>query len=244
MGTDSRSTAAAQLAVPAEDSRRYSVLDLIILISVCAICLTLVLQYLLVGSIVCFLGSVVLTCFVYPRWRAPDVAAQKAAFDAIWGIVMPLVCLAPLIFDPATGVASAKPELQQEALLTAAKNPLSWFFGLEMLVLTAWSLTHHQSAHLAAAFFGALLPGFGVAGAIGLFFFPLSVITTLFWGLGVLGFTPLFTAFVYGRAMVEAVTHSQHVRNDTLTCVCELGGFTTVVGLSVLLGRLMALMMP
>jgi hypothetical protein len=63
---------------------------------------------------------------------------------------------------------------------------------------------------------------------------------------GLLGFTPVFTAFVFGRATIDAVEISEprHSDGEWQTVFYGLGAFLVVVVSAVLLGQLMTALFP
>jgi hypothetical protein len=117
--------------------------------------------------------------------------AGQIAFDVVFGIVLPLVCL---YFDPIVFRASfGRPLLGSYAIVGAVA------IGLGLLSLSAWAVIRRPPA-----FFAGLLAGGAIfAALLGLVLLPMSLIG-LTAGIGVLGFTPLATAFVFTRNAVRA----------------------------------------
>jgi hypothetical protein len=118
-------------------------------------------------------------------------------FDAIFGIILPLICLAadPVLFeDPLVMVA--------DGLLPRAWRPA-------VLGLVAWSiagLVLHLAIRRPGAWRILLLPGhlMGVMTSIVIaaVLFPMAVIGTMMI-IGLLGFVPILTAIVYARAFAD-----------------------------------------
>ena len=121
---------------------------------------------------------------------APTPAQRK--FDVMFGIIMPLVCF---VFDPVVfkgGVIDDMGLYQQYQLYAYTIS------ALEMVALCAWLLPAGRAASRPAVLTGMLF-----AGALFSFGVGLSILPYSFFGLlvivGVLGFVPFLTAFVYLR---------------------------------------------
>lgn len=108
--------------------------------------------------------------------------------DLVLGIVLPLICLVadPFVF---------KGELMGNAGLFGSAAIFAYTaVALSMAGLIVWMIFHPKSGFLA----GVLLAGKIFSLMVGLVLFPFSLIGLLAV-IGVLGFTPLGTAFVYHR---------------------------------------------
>jgi hypothetical protein len=125
-------------------------------------------------------------------WRsqfddAPTSAQRK--FDIAFGVVIPALCL---VFDPIIfkgGIWSEGGVYQQYQFYAYAVSVF------EVVALCAWPLT---AGRLAAALAGVMLAGAAFSFLVGLAIVPYSLIGLLFL-IGVLGFVPFLTAFVYLR---------------------------------------------
>lgn len=159
-------------------------------------------------------------------WRrqfGPVVTNAQDAFDVTFGIVLPILCF---VFDPIIlkGSTLGPPVLGEYQLLVYLVS------SIEMGLFLAWrTFTPHLrtfSAPLAGAFFAAGL----FSAVIGLAILPVSLIGLIFV-IGVLGFIPFLTAFVYFRhgvrAMKGQVMNSVH---ESRFLTAALGGLL-VIGL-------------
>jgi hypothetical protein len=133
--------------------------------------------------------------YVKGFWRrqydgAPTRAQRR--FDVTFGIVMPVVCLVcdPFVFRG--GVIHDRGLYQQYQLYAYAIS------ALEMVALCAWLFPAGRAGRRPAALAGMLF-----AGALFSFWVGFSILPYSFFGLvviiGVLGFVPFLTAFVYLR---------------------------------------------
>src|SRR5687768_12115342 len=120
--------------------------------------------------------------------RVSGGTTRQRVFDAVAGIALPLVCL---ITDP--GVFAGWPY-----------RPVAYtFIGTEIVVLAAWLVLERRLQTSALFFAGPLVAGGGFAFALGVALLPLSVFGLLLL-IGILGFTPFFTAFSFARGGLRA----------------------------------------
>jgi hypothetical protein len=131
-----------------------------------------------------------------PFWRrqfAEGVTPAQRRFDVIFGFVMPALCF---FFDPIVFRDGFGGEL---GLLSPWKFYAYTISALEMVALAAWLLRARGRGRPPAALGGVLLAGGLFSLAVGVLILPFSLIGLLFFLVGALGFTPLFTAVVYLR---------------------------------------------
>ncbi len=151
-----------------------------------------------------FITALAVTNELYPKWRLKQ--DQETMFDFIWGIVMPIVCL---VFDPFVFkldqefFVSAERAIFAPALSTAHfagySAPAYAFILSQWLCLATVLLIGRPPPRLAAFVSGVLASGFLFAGVLGILLFVPSVLGLFALGIGILGFTPLFTARAYYR---------------------------------------------
>ena len=131
-------------------------------------------------------------------WRRQFAAAPTRAqrkFDVTFGIVMPVVCF---VIDPfffrggfaEYGFGAFYAEHQFYAYTISA---------MEMVALCAWLLAAGRAGRRPAALAGMLMAGAVFAFVVGMAILPYSVIGLFFLLVGLLGFVPFLTAFVYLR---------------------------------------------
>jgi hypothetical protein len=146
-------------------------------------------------------------------WRrqfAPKPSAEQIFFDLAFGIALPVLCLAfdPIVFRASTG----GPLLGRQAVAAGVA------IGLGMLSLSTWLLIRWPPA----LFAGLLVGGATFAALLGLVLLPFSLIG-LFILIGVLGFSPFLTAFVFWRNAVRAYrracAHGAEARSLALAAV-------------------------
>ena len=129
-------------------------------------------------------------------WRrqvAPRPTPGQKAFDLAFGIALPVICLLldPIVFQSSLPVG--EPLLGRHAI--AARVAM----GLAFLSLSVWMLIGWPRA-----FMGGLLAGSAIfATLLGLVLLPFSIMG-LFFVVGILGFSPFLTAFVFWRNAVRA----------------------------------------
>jgi hypothetical protein len=128
-------------------------------------------------------------------WRRQFVGnatTAQVSFDVVFGITLPIVCL---VFDPIVFHSSATGVMHDDY---KAASLLTIFIGIGAISL--WLATGRFSAVLSGIL--ALCGCF--AALLGFVLLPLSILGTLFAGIGLLGFTPFLTAFVFARNAVRA----------------------------------------
>lgn len=128
-------------------------------------------------------------------WRrqfddAPTTAQRR--FDVTFGIVMPILCLAcdPIVFSSGFDYESALyPQWRLYAYTVSA---------LEIVALCAWLCGAGRASRRPAALSGMMLAGALFSFAVGFSILPYSVFGLLII-IGIFGFVPFLTAFVYLR---------------------------------------------
>jgi hypothetical protein len=133
---------------------------------------------------------------------------RQRVFDGVAGIALPLVCL---ITDP--GVFADWPY----------RAVVYTFIGTELVVLAAWLALQRRLQTSALFFAGPLVAGGGFAFALGVALLPLSVFGLLLL-IGILGFTPFFTAFTYARSGLRALRRGRVGRAGTTVAGIVLAG--------------------
>jgi hypothetical protein len=120
---------------------------------------------------------------------------RQKIWDWAFGVVMPLICFYcdPFVFRGWTN----------ESPLRAYQIPVYVIAFVSIMAMAAWLLWGEKlgPGRLAAAW--VMLAGAIMAGLIGLVLFPFSMLGLLFI-IGILGFTPIFTAMIYWRNAVRA----------------------------------------
>ncbi len=122
-------------------------------------------------------------------------------FDATFGVVAPLLCL---IFDPIVFHGGfIGPPLYGQFRIYAYVT-----IFIEITALLVW-LVGGRTPQRARVLGGVLLAGALFSLVVGLALLPYSLIGLLFAGLGLLGFMPFLTAFLYLRNGRRALKYAQ-----------------------------------
>jgi hypothetical protein len=124
----------------------------------------------------------------WKRQFAPEITGGQVAFDVVAGILLPLLCLAldPIVF-------------RSVGVLEPYAGPAYGTMGLSFLSLAIWLIVRRAGFVMG----GALAAGAGFALVVGIILLPYSVFGMLAL-IGVLGFSPFLTSFVYLRNSVRA----------------------------------------
>lgn len=121
--------------------------------------------------------------------------AKQTIFDWAFGVLLPVACI---FFDPIVFEGNG-----DRALLGTYK-PFAYLFTFaSMMGLMAWLLWSDRLKGVSAAVAGLLFAGGTVALVLGMILFPFSAIGLIVL-IGALGFTPLFTAYVFFRNAVRS----------------------------------------
>ncbi len=136
--------------------------------------------------------------FWQQQFSSKVTPAQKA-FDIFMGIFMPIICI---VFDPLFFIQS----------LFSSQVFVYSFIGLEIATLALWLLLGAYLARWAAFIAGILFSGALFAVIIGILLLPLTIIGLII-AIGILGFTPFLTCFVFLRNSVRALQHAKKTIN-------------------------------
>lgn len=131
---------------------------------------------------------------VWGQFRA-SLTPGHPIFDIVFGIVMPLVCF---YFDPGIIRGNFSTPLRHVSIF------IYGFSGLAIFTLALWLAMGHRMQSLSAAFGVVLFAGAICSFSIGVVILPVTLIG-LFFVIGVLGFVPFVTGFVYLRNGLKAI---------------------------------------
>ncbi|SRR6185295_6173279 len=126
--------------------------------------------------------------------RATHTAGQLA-FDVVFGILMPLFCF---YSDPGIIRGTGSTMLGEFSIF------IYGFSGIAILTLSTWVVFGHRLRSSTPIFGGVFLAGATVSLAIAVMILPLTLIGLVFL-IGVLGFVPFITGFVYLRNGLRAI---------------------------------------
>ena len=125
-------------------------------------------------------------------------------FDVTFGVLMPIICfyLDPSVIGGRTSRIIRMPLTNYSFL---GWDVLVYTLSiLAILSLSLWLTIGHRAKSSGGVFGGILLTGAAASFVIGLVILPLTLIGLLFI-IGILGFVPFITAFVYLRNGVKAI---------------------------------------
>lgn len=138
-------------------------------------------------------------------WRrqfGKAVTRQQRRMDWFFGVFMPLACF---YFDPIVFRSGYWIDLdsQSNELLGEYRAMAYILCFVSIMTLTAFLLWGERLKWISAPVAGVLFASALAALAIGVVIFPFSLLGLIFF-IGILGFTPLFTAVIYARNAVRA----------------------------------------
>jgi hypothetical protein len=137
------------------------------------------------------------------RQFAPVATRGQKKFDALFGIVLPALCL---FFDPIVFrggmMGTGGPVLGQYRLFAYG------VIAIEIGVLALWLLAGERLKDWGGMLGGAMLAGALFSLAVGMLILPYTIIGLIIL-VGVFGFIPFFTTFVYLRNAARALATSE-----------------------------------
>lgn len=189
---------------------QFGVGSLLLFMTAAAVALAAVRAWGWVTSVPIFVAAVAGTFWIYPWIKPGQIAAQKRFFDAVWGLLMPIVCLAldPLLFkSDQTDLMNGSPWLDHSSgfgQLNAAALVGYPLFAIQITLLALWLLAATRLRRWASFFAGVFAVGMCAAGALSIILSPVAFIGCFLYGVGLPGFTPIFTTFSYARRCEQA----------------------------------------
>lgn len=124
--------------------------------------------------------------------------ARQQRFDWSFGVILPTICVAadPIVFNSFAGV--------EDALLGRYSIFAYILSSVSIMSMAAWLLWGHRLGDLRPYIGGLFLAGSVISLIVGVILLPFSLIG-MFMLIGFLGFTPLFSSFVYLRNGLRAI---------------------------------------
>lgn len=160
----------------------------------------------------------------WPRQFQPETTVPQTVADLLFGVILPLLCF---IFDPVVfrgNFVLGRPilgEVRFLAYMTAF---------IEIATLLVWLLRRECLGAHAVAVSGFLYAGALVSLLIGICILPLTLIGIAFFGIGLLGFIPFVTAFIFLRNARRAFNLCARQRVGPRRLAAFLMGVTFVIG--------------
>lgn len=134
---------------------------------------------------------------LWQQIRSPAPSRPQRVFDFIFGVAAPILCL---IFDP--GFFRSQPDTNFGCtfiIFNAVTVLVYPAVGVGSLALTGWLIASHRFQRMRPALAGLFLAGWLFAAALGIALLPFTVLGTFYYGLGLLGLIPFFTASAFWR---------------------------------------------
>jgi hypothetical protein len=127
----------------------------------------------------------------FRRQFQPEATLRQLIFDVSVGMILPVLCL---VFDPVVfrGGLIGRPFLDGCQLFAYG------LIGIEIVALGVWLAAGTRAGEWCGVLGGVMFSGAFFSAVIGLLLLPLSIIGLMF-GVGLIGFTPFVTAFIYWR---------------------------------------------
>src|ERR1041385_5330569 len=132
-----------------------------------------------------------------------EVSTEKQDFfDVLFGIILPVICLVvdPIVFQG--GFFGERPWLGRFQLFAYL------FCGLQIGIFLCWRTLARHLAPAAGVIGGVLMAGALFSFVLGVLILPLTLIGLIIL-IGIVGFTPFLTSFVYLRTGIRALRCQQ-----------------------------------
>ena len=197
---------AAKEAAAREPPAKYSLREMMLLITMLAVVLGLVRAFGLWGGLATWLGAMAWTTLIYPVWHPKQERRQATMFDWIWGLLLPLVCLGcdPMVFRDTNLAVAGDLMVHDFQFGFRRETSAAYCFILwQMLFLFVWLVGRGNLARFAGFFLGSFIAAVIFTALLGALLLVPAIIGTLFAGIGLMGFTPLFTCYVFARRIRE-----------------------------------------
>jgi hypothetical protein len=127
-------------------------------------------------------------------------------YDIIFGIVAPIFCF---WFDPIVFQHWFLPNEGGQGILARYKLLVYLFSAIAICTLGLWLRFGSRSKKQSGIIAGVFLTGALFTSVLSLVLAPLSLAGVFFYGIGLLGFIPFFTSFVYWRNGIRALRQAK-----------------------------------
>lgn len=133
----------------------------------------------------------------WQRQFLPQTTAKQTRFDWVFGVILPIICFAfdPIVFRDGDALGMWLGKFQVFAYVLSIASIMS---------MAAWLLWRERLGWAIPFLAGLFAAGSVVSLIVGIALLPLSLLGLIIL-IGVLGFTPFFTAFVYLRNSYRAL---------------------------------------
>jgi hypothetical protein len=134
----------------------------------------------------------------FARQFAPQRTEAQDIFDVAFGVIAPVLCF---VFDPIVFKGGL---LRGSGILASYQLVAYLISAIEIATLIMWFTLGRQLNSWSALISGVLVTGAAFSALIGFLISPFTLIGLVVL-IGVLGFTPFLTAFVYLRTALRAI---------------------------------------
>ena len=201
-------TPAAALSDADSQELRFTLKELFLATTIAAVMLALFRSMGIMGAVLSCLAALIVTLLGIPKFFPKDLPRQRLVFDFVWGMVMPIVCLVfdPFVFKSGEDLmGTLEPDYPPNFAAQVQVNELA-YFAWPILVgqiatlgmVLAWGKSLRPIAPFLA---GALATGFVISTCLGVLLVLPAMLGVFAFGIGLLGFTPIFTAITFCRRM-------------------------------------------
>ncbi|HEX8130896.1 MAG TPA: hypothetical protein VF527_17480 [Pyrinomonadaceae bacterium] len=146
------------------------------------------------------------------RQLQAEATLSQLIFDVTVGMILPVLCL---VFDPLVFRSGG---LFGAPLFGGYQFFAYGLIAIEIVALGVWLAAGKRAGEWCGVLGGAMLAGAFFSACIGMLLLPFSVIG-LALGIGVLGFTPFVTAFIYWRNARRALKAASAQMSRAALCV-------------------------
>jgi hypothetical protein len=196
---------------PASAPLQFGIRDLLILQAVCALCLGLLVMFGIFAVMAMVVGTL---AFCAVRVRPANVRLKRCVIDLMGGIVLPALCILYTVGldGPAFGYVA---------------------IAGQMLALLIWLIFGSMLGRTQAVFAGVLSVGAMISGIVGMgLFFP-ALLVLMFYGIGLLGFTPLLTCYAFLGNMDQARQRAHRIQGKWTVRLLFLFGVTLAIAIPI-----------
>jgi len=159
--------------------------------------------------------------FLWRQWQT-EATLSQLIFDVTIGMILPILCL---VFDPGIfrGNLFGRPLLGDYQFFAYG------LIAIEIVALGVWLALGKRAGEWCGVLGGVMFAGAAFSAVIGILLLPLSVIGLMFI-VGILGFTPFVTAFIYWRDARRALAAAGARMSRAALCVTVALGAAISVG--------------
>ncbi len=145
----------------------------------------------------------------WKRQFQTELTRKQKIFDWIFGVVLPTACC---FFDPLV----FKGAMSHNGAILGEYKPFAYLISFSSIVLMMLFLLFGRKLKwFNGVLAGLFLVGSAISFIVGIVIFPLSLFGLIIL-IGILGFTPLFAAFVYFRNSIRAISFAETTTKDFL----------------------------